>query len=394
MGSEQYPQKSESKQQSRRRLPGKIDALLDDQMQNQLQNVEWGEYKLGDLFESYNGNFDLQKEHINGLGDYVITAGLTNNGIMGKTDIEARLFDEKTITVDMFGFAFYRNFKYKIVTHARVFVLKPKFEITQKQGLFLTNSLHFINQKFGYENMCSWTKMKDYKIQLPTKNGEIDFGFMEDFVGRIESYKIAKLDTYLVATGLKNCVLTDAEKQVLEDFENGRMNWGEFRIENVLNWQSQKEIDPLKLDELKDKTQKMYPFYGQATTNSGIISYNQLTNRVLNNQDGKPTILIHSNNQSIAYLETPFYLKDGHGATSVLQSENLNRINQMFVIASIDKVIKTKYSYNQKATKIELKNTIISLPTINNQPDYEIMDTLISAVQKLVIKGVVEWVER
>ena len=160
-----------------------------------------------------------------------------------------------------------------------------------------------------------------------------------------------------------------------------KVEWGEFRIENVLEWQPQKEIDPLKLEELKDETEIIYPFYGQATSNNGIISYHQLTNKVLNNEDGKPTILIHSNNQNIVFLETPFYLKDGHGATSVLQCDKLNRINQMFIIASIDKVIKSKYSYNNKATKIELKNTFISVPTKNGKIDFDFMESFISELK-------------
>lgn len=166
-----------------------------------------------------------------------------------------------------------------------------------------------------------------------------------------------------------------------------KVEWGEYRIEDVLEWQSQKEIDPLKLEELKDETEMIYPFYGQATINNGIISYNQLTNKVLNNKNGKPTILIHSNNQNIVYLETPFYLKDGHGATSVLQSEKLSKINQMFIIAAIDKVIKSKYSYNNKATKIELKNTIISLPIKNGNIDFEFMENFIKElrIEKIAI---------
>ena len=159
------------------------------------------------------------------------------------------------------------------------------------------------------------------------------------------------------------------------------IKWGEYKIEDVLQWRSQKEIDPLKLDELKDDTEKKYPFYGQSTTNNGIINYHQLVNKVLNNIDGRPTILIHSNNQSIAYLETPFYLKDGHGATSVLQCEKLNRMNQMFIVGSIDRVIKSKYSYNQKATKIELKNTVISLPTRNGDIDLEFMESFIGELE-------------
>ena len=160
-----------------------------------------------------------------------------------------------------------------------------------------------------------------------------------------------------------------------------KVKWGEYRIEDVLQWQSQKEIDPLKLEELKDKTEMIYPFYGQATINNGIISYHQLTNKVLNNKNGKPTILIHSNNQNIVYLETPFYLKDGHGATSVLQSKKLSKTNQMFIIASIDKVIKSKYSYNNKATKIELKNTVINLPTKNGVVDFEFMESFIAELE-------------
>ncbi len=160
------------------------------------------------------------------------------------------------------------------------------------------------------------------------------------------------------------------------------VKWGEFKIEEVLQWQKQREIDPLKLKDLKDETEKLYPFYGQAIINNGIISYNQLTKKVLNNPFGKPTILIHSNNQNIVYLETPFYLKDGHGATSVLQCDKLNRVNQMFIIAAIDRVVKSKYSYNNKATKIELKNTIISLPIkTDNAIDFEFMERFILEIE-------------
>ena len=41
------------------------------------------------------------------------------------------------------------------------------------------------------------------------------------------------------------------DKQQVEDIE-----WKVFRMEDVLEWQPQKEIDPLKLDKLKDKNQK------------------------------------------------------------------------------------------------------------------------------------------
>ena len=141
--------------------------------------------------------FDIQKKHINNKGEYVITAGLSNNGILGKTDIKAKIFEENTITIDMFGNAFYRPFKYKMVTHARVFSLKTKFDITQNQGLFLVNCFHFLNKQFGYENMCSWEKIKDKTIQLPINNSEIDFDFMKNLISAIQKSVIKKVVLYV-----------------------------------------------------------------------------------------------------------------------------------------------------------------------------------------------------
>ncbi len=155
-----------------------------------------------------------------------------------------------------------------------------------------------------------------------------------------------------------------------------------FRLEDILIWQPQKEIDPLKISELTVSGGTLYPFYGQATLNNGIISYLSLTEKVLNNVDGKPTILIHSNNQNVVYLETPFYLKDGHGATSVLQSNMLNEKIALYMITSIKKVITKKFSYNEKATKIALKNTYIQLPVTENEDiDYAYMEQYISELE-------------
>ncbi len=337
---------------------------------------------------------DFTKTGINFVG-----RTFENNGIQGK--IQKRNFEPNkqfTITATVIGN--YKYVKYQTGPYycsQNINKLTPKSIIkkwNEKIAYYLMASLQkFVSLYDGQQGGYKLEDIKKHKIHLPTKSGKIDFEFMESFIAELEAERLAELEAYLLATGLKDYILTEVEKQALAEFESDMFEWAEFKIEDVLQWQPQKEIDPLKLEELKDETEKMYPFYGQATINNGIISYHQLTKTALNNQDGKPTILIHSNNQNIVYVETPFYLKDGHGATSVLQCENLNRINQMCIVASIDKVIKSKYSYNHKATKIELKNTVIKLLTKNNQPDYALMQTFISAIQKLVIKDVVQYAD-
>ncbi|GAA7420308.1 hypothetical protein ID0987_04040 [Helicobacter pylori] len=207
---------------------------------SQLNAIKWGEFKLGDLFEASNGDFDIQKRHINHKGEFVITAGLSNNGVLGQSDIKAKVFESHTITIDMFGCAFYRSFPYKMVTHARVFSLKPKFEINHKIGLFLATLFFGYPKKFGYENMCSWVKIKNDKVILPLKPNantqtldDIDFNFMEKLIAELEQCRLAELEqcrlaeleAYLKATGLSNTALSNDEENALNAF-NGKNSGG------------------------------------------------------------------------------------------------------------------------------------------------------------------------
>ena len=375
---------------------------------------------MGELFEIQN-TLSFNKDKLVDGNDFdYVTRTSQNQGILQETGFvnEENINPAGTWSLGLLQMDFFYREK---PWYAGQFVRKivPKIELNKNSILFFT--VIFNKQK---QNLLSGL-VRDVdkafltaKIHLPTQNGKIDFAFMENFIAELEAERIAELEAeriaeleaYLRVTGLSDYILTEEERAVLEAFRNGKISWGGvkllnnqqvaniewkiFRIEDVLEWQPQKEIDPLKLEKLKDVNQKLYPFYGQATINNGIISYNQLVDEVLNNKEGKSTILIHSNNQNTVYLETPFYLKDGHGATSVLQSEKLNKLNALYFMSSIKKVILSKYSYNAKATKIELKNTLISLPSSQGVPLYAYMEVFIKAVQKLVIKEVVEYADR
>ena len=367
---------------------------------------------MGELFEIQN-TLSFNKDKLVDGNDFdYVTRTSQNQGILQETGFvnEENINPAGTWSLGLLQMDFFYREK---PWYAGQFVRKivPKIELNKSSILFFT--VIFNKQK---QNLLSGL-VRDVdkafltaKIQLPIQNGEIDFAFMESFIAELEAERIAELEAYLKVTGLRDYILTEEERAVLEAFRSGKISWGGvktlnnqevtsiewkiFRIEDVLEWQPQKEIDPLKLEKLKDVNKKLYPFYGQATINNGIISYNQLVDEVLNNKEGKSTILIHSNNQNTVYLETPFYLKDGHGATSVLQSEKLNKLNALYFMSSIKKVILSKYSYNAKATKIELKNTLISLPSSQGVPLYAYMEVFIKAVQKLVIKEVVEYADR
>ncbi|MGL2884049.1 restriction endonuclease subunit S [Helicobacter pylori] len=387
-------------------------------LSSQLNAIKWGEFRLGDLFEASNGDFDIQKRHINHKGEFVITAGLSNNGVLGQSDIKAKVFESHTITIDMFGCAFYRSFAYKMVTHARVFSLKPKFEINHKIGLFLSTLFFDYPKKFGYENMCSWVKIKNDKVILPLKPTantqtleDIDFDFMETFIAELEQCRLAELEAYLKAAGLENTTLSSAEQNALNVFNGNNSGGGGGNTPCGLTWQSFKLGDlfekiiikplPYQTAQLpKEKT----PTHELPALTAGIL------NQGLNNFVPKENATILKNVISIsangANTGATFYqphefcvLQDAY-AIEFIGDKKLNDKEYLFFVCAISKVIynNSKYEWTNKAGWNKVKNELISLPlkpTANTQSlddiDFDFMHTFINALMKQTIQGVAQY---
>ncbi|GAA7346644.1 restriction endonuclease subunit S [Helicobacter pylori] len=381
-------------------------------LSSQLNAIKWGEFKLGDLFEASNGDFDIQKRHINHKGEFVITAGLSNNGVLGQSDIKAKVFESHTITIDMFGCAFYRSFPYKMVTHARVFSLKPKFEINHKIGLFLSTLFFGYPKKFGYENMCSWAKIKNDRVVLPLKPTantqtlkDIDFNFMEKFIAELEQCRLAELEAYLKATGLSNTTLSSDEENALNLF-NDKNSGGGSNTPCGLTWQS------FKLGDLFEKVSARFLGKGdkfKATSksitdthniplvyckkgNNGIMywgkkgdfeTYNNIISIIYNGVIA--TGLTYAHRDEVGILAESYFIKFKNG--------NPNFLCNLFIKTAIEKVLYPKYSRDNLATWAnKVENELILLPTNQHGTiDFHFMCTLINALMKQTIQGVVQY---
>ncbi|MCQ2676876.1 restriction endonuclease subunit S [Helicobacter pylori] len=368
-------------------------------LSSQLNAIKWGEFKLGDLFEASNGDFDIQKRHINHRGEFVITAGLSNNGVLGQSDIKAKVFESHTITIDMFGCAFYRSFPYKMVTHARVFSLKPKFKINHKIGLFLSTLFFGYPKKFGYENMCSWVKIKNDKVILPLKPTanaqtlkDIDFDFMEKFIAELEQCRLAELQAYLKATGLENTTFSSEEENALNVF-NGNHSGGNTPC--GLTWQSFKLGDLFEIytgrDIIIGQTQQGdIPLVSHQHENNGITkTIKEIHNRTIFNY--KQTIALADRGVFLATTQN----KDFHIGTRVkalvFKNGEQDKKTRLFFTTCINKNQIMFLDYSSNATN-KLPNLTISLPTNpHGKIDFNFMRTLINALMKQTIQGVAKY---
>lgn len=345
-----------------------------------LQEVEWGEFVLEDLFDSSNGDFDIQKNHINNKGCFVVTAGLSNYGILGKSNISAKIFNRGTFTIDMFGNAFFRQHEYKMVTHARVFSLTPKISINDNQGLFLSTIFHFLNKKFGYENMCSWEKIKKESILLPIMNNKVDFEFMDKFISELETERLAELKAYLSITGLKDYKLNDEDKLVLCNYSN--LKWNVYNLEDLFG----KSTRGRRLKSA-DRIPGTLPFVTAGEANEGISDF--IGNNVTVFSANTTTIDMFG---SAKYRN---YMYGGDDHIAVVHTEKLPKMASIFITSAIHKSAHSgKFDYSNNFYASDADELNISLPTKEGKPDFEVMGKIISAVHKLVIKDVVLYADK
>ncbi|NCD11833.1 MAG: type II restriction endonuclease subunit M [Epsilonproteobacteria bacterium] len=186
---------------------------------------------MSDLFEvnSYKKRFDANKVEVlnNGQFPYVVRMS-SNNGQKGYI-IEDELFlnDGNTISFGQdTATMFYQEKPY--FTGDKIKILKPKYVRFNKknaQFFILTMSKAFSSFSWGASSF-NVKIIESQKIQLPTKNGKIDFDFMENFIAELEAERLAELEAYLLATGLIDTTLTHEEQKILEDFENDKFEWG------------------------------------------------------------------------------------------------------------------------------------------------------------------------
>lgn len=221
----------------RRWKPGKIDTPLN----KKLKNVEWGEYRLGDLFDIV-GTKSLDSNAIEFVSEGINFVGRTfdNNGIQGK--IEKRNFEPNapfTITATIIGnykYVKYQKEPYYCSQNINKLMPKPliKKVWNEKVAYFIIANI----QKYTstYNGQQAGYKLDDINkhiIKLPTKNNAPDFEFMEIFIAELEAKRIAELEAYLSATGLKGYELTKEEEDIIVDLEN--LQWRNVGVTEIFN---------------------------------------------------------------------------------------------------------------------------------------------------------------
>ena len=317
--------------------------------------------------------------------DYVTRTSF-NQGILRKTGFvnQANINEKGTWSLGLLQMDFFYR---KNPWYAGQFVRKivPKIALNDNSILYFTTL--FNKQKQRLLNVLVRdvdATFSNAYIQLPTKDGKIDFEFMdacireleEERIRELEEERIRELSAYLTVSGLDNYELSSEEKEVLDAYES--MVFGEHKFKDIFN--NIKQGRRLKKD---DQVVGNIPFVMSGRTNTGVVGY--ISN---------PIALFSKNSITIDIFGNSFYRSYDFGAgddTGVYWNDKTQYSKEamLYLTTAMEKTLLGKYSYGKKLRSSQSFNFKVQLPTKNGKIDFEFMELLISAVQKLVIKDVV-----
>lgn len=365
--------KSVEKSEVGGRTPGKIDASLNEK----LQNVEWGEYKISELFKPQKITNMLSKDDLSDKFRFpAYSSESTNNGIIGYTNSPEFVCDNEHPVFVTFG------------DHTRAFNIAAKsFSVLDNVKVLLPiiNNIRCLLwiitvwkkqiPNLGYAR--HWKIAKNCTIKLPVQNGKIDFDFMESF--------IAELEAYLTVSGFDNYELSIQEQSALEELEN--LEFKEYNVTEIFHVKNTFNI--LSSDVVKNSGD--IPYLCASSENNGVSTYINYHEQFRENGN---CIFIGGKTFVVSYQEKDFYSNDSHNLALYLKEDYRTKLTQLYLATCVNKSLCHKYSWGDSVSKAKINKDKILLPTKDGKPYYEIMENFISAIQKLVIKDVVLYADK
>ncbi|MGN8426577.1 restriction endonuclease subunit S [Helicobacter pylori] len=389
-------------------------------LSSQLNAIKWGEFRLGDLFEKIiikplpYQTAQLPKEKTPTHELPALTAGILNQGLNNFVPKENATILKNVISISAnganTGATFYQPHEFCVLQDAYAIEFIGDKKLNDKEYLFFVCAISKViynNSKYEWTNKAGWNKVKNELISLPLKPTantqtlkDIDFDFMEKFIAELEQCRLAELQAYLKATGLENTTLSSDEENALNVFNNSGggntpcgLTWQSFRLGDLFEIEKTLSFNKDALTQGQD-----YDYITRTSQNQGVLQ----TTGFVNAENLNPPFT-----WSLGLLQMDFFyrkkswyagqfmrkitpkteienkinLRTAHYFTTLLNA--LKRPLLSVLVRDIDK------TFREQKIQLPLK------PTAKTQTlkdiDFDFMHTLINALMKQTIQGVVQY---
>ncbi len=308
-----------------------------------------------------------------------------DNGVMGFSSLKplncgnALTCSDTTIGADTM---FYQEKDF--IGYSHIQHLVPKFKPFNKNiASFIISSCRIstANKKYDYGHKFNREEMNKTRIQLPVRNGKIDFDFMESLVSHLEEQQITKLNVYLNTVGLKDYNLTDEEKAALEQYKN--LSFADYKVTDLFT--PLKGRRKLKKTDLSERGK--IPVYSSDTTNNGVMGYTIKQADYIVDKNIPYYLIFGDHTKAMDVASSDFCVMDN---VKVLVPKTRDLKTILFLCTAWKKAI-PNLGYARHWSVAQ--NCSFELPVKNGKLDLSFIERLITAIQKLVIKDIIRYIE-
>lgn len=324
---------------------------------SKINTNKWHNYKMSEIgFKNYHGKRLTKKDRKPGLIPF-LTAGYENQGIAEYIDNDLERYDD-SITVDMFGNAFYHDYTCSGDDNIYFFI---NDNLGKYEKLFIVSSINSINrQKYAFKNQFRQNDADELSVKLPSlQNGKPDWDNIIEYMKREENYINQLIKT------------TDGVIDIKPNLVSTK-GWGEFIIGKLFEIISPKVYHTCEVNE----TENGIPYIVRSKFNNGMKYRVEKKDEYKLNPSG--VISFGAENASFFYQEEEYISgRDMYYIDTRDKSENVC----LFLITCFETVTH-KYSYNYGLFPKLLKKEKIELPIDKNgNPDWDYMDNYIQNIK-------------
>lgn len=325
-----------------------------------LDEKSWNEFYLNDIFGFKLAKGDNQPKNMNQGRIPVVSAGETNNGVTAfvSNPDEGSVFQSGTVTVDMFGKAFWHGYDYCAVSHGRVNILD--LNAPNNSGQFISTCIdEGTISKYSYNQMCSQKRLTRQKVMLPvTDSGEPDYEYMAEYTRQKRETMLDKYRKYVEAH------IAELGELVEIPTLDGK-EWNHFRMPEIFGL-----IQRGKRLKNADHVPGIVPYVSSTANNNGVDDYIEATPGT--RAFGDCISLANSGSVGTAFYEPFEYVASDH--VTALKTEGMSKYVYLFLTSTIEKQ-GSNFNFNREINDARIKNMQIMLPvTDSGEPDYAYME--------------------
>lgn len=264
-----------------------------------------------------------------------------------------------------------------------IFILTPLDSRLITSKLYIIAATNKALQRYngGYNDYPTLNSLKGLQITLPvTKDGNIDYQFMDMRVRELEEERVRELEAYLKAAGFEDCALNASECEVLSNLSGGVIRSQEFKISELFELQGNPQLNK---DSFTFGKESVYPYFTHTVFNNGILGYvDYLDDEHLVKGN---SLAVGMMGMQFFYMEHDFYAGQ-FTKTAFPKFSGFNETLALWFITWLNKSSRTYKDVLVRDFEKTFYSTDISLPiTADGAIDYGFMETAIRAMEKQCI---------